>query len=65
VGSIKDVAALRPRDASRFAYVTQTTLSIDDTRDIIAALRARFPAIVGPDTRDICYATQNRQIACA
>jgi 4-hydroxy-3-methylbut-2-enyl diphosphate reductase len=63
VGSIKDVAALRPRDASRIAYVTQTTLSLDDTRDIIAALRARFPAIVGPDTRDICYATQNRQIA--
>jgi len=45
------------------AYVTQTTLSLDDTRDIIAALRQRFPQIVGPDTDDICYATQNRQNA--
>src|SRR5690606_31405443 len=47
----------------KLAFVTQTTLSVDDTRDIIAALRARFPNIVGPDTRDICYATQNRQTA--
>jgi 4-hydroxy-3-methylbut-2-enyl diphosphate reductase len=45
------------------AYVTQTTLSVDETRTIAAALRARFPDIVGPDTRDICYATQNRQSA--
>ena len=45
------------------AYITQTTLSVDDTRGIIAALKARFPAIVGPDVRDICYATQNRQHA--
>ncbi len=45
------------------AYITQTTLSVDDTRGIIAALKARFPAIVGPDVRDICYATQNRQEA--
>ncbi len=45
------------------AYVTQTTLSVDDTRGIIAALKQRFPAITGPDVRDICYATQNRQQA--
>src|ERR1700693_5630931 len=51
-----------PADAP-VAYVTQTTLSVDDTRSIIAALRRRFPDLVGPDTRDICYATQNRQAA--
>src|SRR5262249_14750174 len=51
-----------PSDAS-VAYVTQTTLSVDDTRSIIAALERRFPDLVGPDTRDICYATQNRQAA--
>jgi 4-hydroxy-3-methylbut-2-enyl diphosphate reductase len=60
---VEDVASLEPASPERLAYVTQTTLSIDDTRDIIAALKARFPAIVGPDTRDICYATQNRQTA--
>jgi 4-hydroxy-3-methylbut-2-enyl diphosphate reductase len=63
IGSVDEVARLEPGDPSRLAFVTQTTLSVDDTRDIIAALRARFPAIVGPDTRDICYATQNRQTA--
>jgi 4-hydroxy-3-methylbut-2-enyl diphosphate reductase len=63
VTCVADVAALRPADARELAYVTQTTLSIDDTRDIISALKARFPTIVGPDTRDICYATQNRQTA--
>jgi 4-hydroxy-3-methylbut-2-enyl diphosphate reductase len=63
VQSVADVAALAPRDPERLAYVTQTTLSVDDTRAIIAALRARFPQIQGPDTRDICYATQNRQTA--
>ncbi len=63
VGSVAEAERLQPRDPRKLAYVTQTTLSIDDTRDIIAALKARFPAIVGPDTRDICYATQNRQIA--
>ncbi|MFP3944079.1 MAG: 4-hydroxy-3-methylbut-2-enyl diphosphate reductase, partial [Alphaproteobacteria bacterium] len=47
----------------RIAYVTQTTLSVDDTREVIAALKERFPDIVGPDVRDICYATQNRQTA--
>ena len=51
-----------PTDAP-VAYVTQTTLSVDDTRDIIAALTKRFSDIQGPDTRDICYATQNRQSA--
>jgi 4-hydroxy-3-methylbut-2-enyl diphosphate reductase len=63
IGSVEDVAGLEPSDPSRLAFVTQTTLSVDDTRDIVVALRARFPAIVGPDTRDICYATQNRQAA--
>src|SRR4051812_13768739 len=63
VTCVEDVARLLPADPDKLAYVTQTTLSVDDTREIIAALRARFPAIVGPDTRDICYATQNRQTA--
>jgi 4-hydroxy-3-methylbut-2-enyl diphosphate reductase len=63
VTCVADVEALRPADPEKLAYVTQTTLSVDDTRDIIAALKKRFPAIVGPDTRDICYATQNRQTA--
>jgi 4-hydroxy-3-methylbut-2-en-1-yl diphosphate reductase len=59
----EDVAAIEPEDPNRLAFVTQTTLSVDDTREVIEALKARFPAIVGPDTRDICYATQNRQTA--
>lgn len=63
VSSVEDVAAVAPRDPARVAYVTQTTLSVDDTRDIIRALQDRFPAIVGPDVKDICYATQNRQAA--
>ena len=58
-----DVAKLAVRDPSRLAYVTQTTLSMDDSARIIAALKARFPAIVGPKKDDICYATQNRQDA--
>ena len=58
-----DVAGLTIKDPDKLAYITQTTLSVDDTRGIIAALKARFPAIVGPDVRDICYATQNRQQA--
>ena len=58
-----DVAQLQVRDPSRLAYVTQTTLSMDDSARIIAALKARFPAIVGPKKDDICYATQNRQDA--
>jgi 4-hydroxy-3-methylbut-2-enyl diphosphate reductase len=63
VQTAADVALLRVRDADKLAYITQTTLSVDDTRGIIAALKERFPAIVGPDVRDICYATQNRQQA--
>ena len=58
-----DVAGLVVRDPARLAYVTQTTLSVDDTAEIAAALRARFPAIVGPHKEDICYATTNRQEA--
>jgi len=58
-----DVARLRVRDPERLAYVTQTTLSMDDTREVIAALQARFPTIAGPKKDDICYATQNRQEA--
>ena len=58
-----DVAALTPRDPARLAYITQTTLSIDDTAGIVAALKARFPAIIGPHKEDICYATTNRQAA--
>jgi len=58
-----DVDALNVADADNVAFVSQTTLSVDETRDIAAALRRRFPAIVGPDTKDICYATQNRQTA--
>jgi 4-hydroxy-3-methylbut-2-en-1-yl diphosphate reductase len=63
VESEEDVARLAVNDPSRLAYVTQTTLSIDDCARIIAALKARFPAIVGPKKDDICYATQNRQDA--
>src|SRR5262245_46862433 len=63
VESIEDVAHLAVRDPQRLAYVTQTTLSVDDAAQIVAALRARFPAIRGPKKDDICYATQNRQDA--
>ena len=63
VQTVEDVAGVTPTDPERLAYITQTTLSVDDTRGIIAALKTRFPAIVGPDVRDICYATQNRQQA--
>ena len=59
----KDVAALQVRDPERLAFVTQTTLSMDDTSRVIDALRTRFPAIGGPRKDDICYATQNRQDA--
>ncbi|MCP5036739.1 MAG: 4-hydroxy-3-methylbut-2-enyl diphosphate reductase [Rhodobacteraceae bacterium] len=59
----EDVAGLEPRNPKQLAYITQTTLSIDDTAGIVAALRARFPAIVGPHKEDICYATTNRQQA--
>jgi len=63
VETIDDIAILKVQDPTRLAYVTQTTLSVDDTSRIISALRARFPQIVGPKKDDICYATQNRQDA--
>jgi 4-hydroxy-3-methylbut-2-enyl diphosphate reductase len=63
VETLEDVARLEVRDAARVAYVTQTTLSVDDAQAIIAALKARFPRIRGPKKDDICYATQNRQDA--
>ncbi len=63
VESTDDVARLVVRDPSQLAYVTQTTLSVDDAATIVAALKARFPDIVGPKKDDICYATQNRQDA--
>jgi len=63
VEGVADVAGLKVKDESRVAYVTQTTLSVDDAAAIVAALKARFPAIVGPKKDDICYATQNRQDA--
>ena len=63
VQSEEDVAALEVPDPQRLAYISQTTLSVDETRSIIVALREKFPAIVGPRTDDICYATTNRQSA--
>ena len=63
VESREDVARLAPPDPDRIAFVTQTTLSVDEAREIVEALRARFPAIVGPKREDICYATTNRQEA--
>lgn len=63
VQSVQEVNALTLPADTPVAYITQTTLSVDDTRDIITALQARFTDIQGPDIRDICYATQNRQSA--
>ena len=63
VQDVADVAMLQVNMPDKLAYVTQTTLSVDDTKDIIAALKSRFPSIAGPELRDICYATQNRQNA--
>jgi 4-hydroxy-3-methylbut-2-enyl diphosphate reductase len=63
VSDVNDVAALDVGQDQRLAYVTQTTLSVDDTKDVIVALRQRFPHIQGPDLSGICYATQNRQNA--
>ena len=63
VETVDDVATVEVRDPAKLAYVTQTTLSVDDTKDIVAALHSRFPAIVGPHKEDICYATTNRQEA--
>ena len=63
VETAEDVAHITPRDPARLAYITQTTLSVDDTAAIVAALQARFPLIKGPAKEDICYATTNRQAA--
>jgi 4-hydroxy-3-methylbut-2-en-1-yl diphosphate reductase len=63
IETLGDVASLVMPDPENLAYVTQTTLSVDDTREIVEALTARFPAIVGPHKEDICYATTNRQEA--
>lgn len=63
VETVADVATLSVRDPLKLAFVTQTTLSIDDTADVVAALKTRFPAIIGPHKEDICYATTNRQEA--
>ena len=63
VETVEDVARVEVRDPDRLAFVTQTTLSVDDTAEIVAALKDRFPAIVGPHKEDICYATTNRQEA--
>src|SRR5664280_377695 len=63
VGSPAEVASVTLPDPNRVAYLTQTTLSLDETRDIIHALKIKFPSIVGPHSQDICYATENRQVA--
>ena len=63
VETVADVAALMPADPDKLAFLTQTTLSVDDTADIVAALLERFPSIVAPKGEDICYATSNRQAA--
>jgi len=63
VTTTEDVEKLKVRNPQDMAYVTQTTLSVDDTRDVIEALQGTFPGISGPDVKDICYATQNRQKA--
>lgn len=63
VSNVAEVAALQVPDPNRVAYLTQTTLSLDEAHDIIQALKAKFPNIVGPHSQDICYATENRQVA--
>jgi len=63
IETVEDARAFQPRDPANVAFVTQTTLSVDDTAEIVAALRARFPAIAAPHKEDICYATTNRQEA--
>ena len=63
VSNTNDVKRLKVQNPDKLSYVSQTTLSVDDTRDVINALQERFPKIVGPDVKDICYATQNRQSA--
>ena len=63
IETVEDVESFEPRDPSNVAFVTQTTLSVDDTADIVAALQKRFPGISAPHKEDICYATTNRQLA--
>jgi 4-hydroxy-3-methylbut-2-enyl diphosphate reductase len=63
IETVEDAKAFEPRDPASLAFVTQTTLSVDDTAEIVAALKARFPAIAAPHKEDICYATTNRQAA--
>ena len=63
LSTIEEVEILKVKQPDRLAYVTQTTLSLDDTREVIDELKRRFPAILGPDLKDICYATQSRQNA--
>jgi 4-hydroxy-3-methylbut-2-en-1-yl diphosphate reductase len=63
ISTPEEVAGLVVQNPEKLAFITQTTLSVDDTRSVIEALKARFPKIIGPDTKDICYATQNRQRA--
>ena len=63
VETIEDIEALEVEDPERVAYITQTTLSLQDTREMIEALRKKFPSIKGPPSEDICYATENRQVA--
>ncbi len=63
VSSVEDVERLQVPDPDKVAYLTQTTLSLEDTREIIEALRQKYPAVQGPPSEDICYATQNRQMA--
>ena len=63
LSTIEEVEILKVKQSDRLAYVTQTTLSLDDTRNVIDELKRRFPAILGPDLKDICYATQSRQNA--
>ena len=59
--TVADIAALNPADENNLSFVTQTTLSVDDTSEMVSALKARYPTIVGPHKEDICYATTNRQ----
>ncbi|MBL43081.1 MAG: 4-hydroxy-3-methylbut-2-enyl diphosphate reductase [Rhodospirillaceae bacterium] len=63
VSSKEDIEYINPKNQKKLAYITQTTLSVDDTREIISALKIKFPLIKGQDIKDICYATQNRQTA--
>jgi 4-hydroxy-3-methylbut-2-en-1-yl diphosphate reductase len=63
VSTVEDVDRLKVKDPTRVSYITQTTLSLDETRDIVERLEARFPQIQGPAAQDICYATENRQVA--